>query len=139
MCCLLVWTAACYSVPLHGADPAWRACCWASRLTCISQIKATYEAVCAGVFSFVAQVRVAITSQLHIMAKQVAPSDAARLLRRPLAALLRDSSPQVREGLLAGLAETLQVRMEENKLRLSAEALQKLAAHRSRALRWASS
>ena len=51
----------------------------------------------------------AVASQLHVMAKQVAPSDAARLLRRPVAALLRDSSPQVREALLAGLADTLQV------------------------------
>lgn len=76
----------------------------------------------------------AITSQLHSMAKQVAPSDAARLLRRPLAALLRDSSPQVREGLLAGLAETLQVRLGNNKTCLSAEALQNFAARNSRAL-----
>lgn len=55
------------------------------------------------------QVRVAVARQLHAMAQHVAPSDAARLLRRPLAALLRDSSPQVREALLAGLADTLQV------------------------------
>jgi hypothetical protein len=55
------------------------------------------------------QVRVAIAAHLHDMAKRVAPSDAARLLRRPLSALLRDTSPHVREALLAGLAETLQV------------------------------
>lgn len=55
------------------------------------------------------QVRVAIAAHLHDMAKWVAPSDAARLLRRPLSALLRDTSPPVREALLGGLAETLQV------------------------------
>jgi hypothetical protein len=57
------------------------------------------------------QVRVAIAAQLHVMAKEVPPSDAARLLRRPLSALLRDTSPLVREALLAGLADTLQVRI----------------------------
>lgn len=55
------------------------------------------------------QVRVAIAAQLHVMAKRVSPSDAARLLRRPLSALLRDTSPLVREALLVGLADTLQV------------------------------
>ena len=55
------------------------------------------------------QVRVAIAAHLHDMAKQVAPSDAARLLRRPLSALLRDTSPRVRQALLVGLGETLQV------------------------------
>jgi hypothetical protein len=57
----------------------------------------------------VLQVRMAIAAQLHVMAKKVSPSDAARLLRRPLSALLRDASPLVREALLAGLADTLQV------------------------------
>lgn len=56
------------------------------------------------------QVRVAIASQLNVMAKHVPPADAARLLRRPLSALLRDTSPLVREALLTGLADTLQVR-----------------------------
>lgn len=62
------------------------------------------------------QVRVAIASQLHVMARQVPPADAARLLRRPLAALLRDSNAQVREALLAGLADTLQVRFKPGRL-----------------------
>jgi hypothetical protein len=55
------------------------------------------------------QVRVAIASQLHLMARQAAPSDAARLLRRPLSSLLRDGSAAVREALLSGLADTLLV------------------------------
>jgi hypothetical protein len=55
------------------------------------------------------QVRAAIASQLHLVAAQVARSDAARLLRRPLAALLRDGCAGVRAALLAGMADTLQV------------------------------
>lgn len=51
----------------------------------------------------------AIAAQLNVMAKHVPPADAARLLRRPLSALLRDASPLVREALLTGLADTLQV------------------------------
>jgi hypothetical protein len=71
----------------------------------------------------VMQVRMAIAGQLHVMAKQVSPSDAARLLRRPLSALLRDTSPYVREALLAGLADTLQVRRHRYFLSPSIECL----------------
>lgn len=60
-------------------------------------------------FLRVLQVRVAIAAQLSVMAKHVPPADAARLLRRPLSALLRDASRLVREALLSRLADTLQV------------------------------
>lgn len=53
--------------------------------------------------------RAAIAGQFNIIAATVAPADASRLLLRPLVALLRDGCPPVREALLPGLAETLQV------------------------------
>lgn len=56
------------------------------------------------------QVRTAIACQLHLAARTVAAADAARLVQRPIVALLRDSSAAVREALLPGLGETLQVR-----------------------------
>lgn len=56
------------------------------------------------------QVRTAIACQLHAVARTVAAADAARLLQRPLVALLRDSSTAVREALLPGLGETFRVR-----------------------------
>jgi hypothetical protein len=52
---------------------------------------------------------VAIAGKLHVITQQAPPCEAARLLRRPLSGLLRDTSPQVRAALLAGLADTLQV------------------------------
>ncbi|WIA29762.1 hypothetical protein OEZ86_012236 [Tetradesmus obliquus] len=55
------------------------------------------------------QVRVAIASQLHLVAATVAPAEASRLLLRPLVALLRDGCPAVRQALLPGLGQTLQV------------------------------
>jgi hypothetical protein len=55
------------------------------------------------------QVRVAIAGQLHLVAATVPPTEASRLLLRPLVALLRDGCPAVRQALLPGLGQTLQV------------------------------
>ncbi len=55
------------------------------------------------------QVRAIIAARLHQVASAVAPADVARLLRRPLVALLRDGQAAVREALLPGLRQTLTV------------------------------
>jgi hypothetical protein len=55
------------------------------------------------------QVRVAIASQLHLVAATVPSTEASRLLLRPLVALLHDGCPAVRQALLPGLGQTLQV------------------------------